>query len=125
MRHVVRDPAGLVAESVRAYAKAHRGYEERHGEIFNPVEQQRLRSALAAAAGGVTGGAPRRALDLGCGTGNLTAHLLDLGMEVLAADVSPEFLTVVESRFAGRPVRTLRIGGLDLSEIKDLSLIHI
>lgn len=115
------EPQDLVAESVRAYATAHRDYDRRHGEIFNPVEQARLRRALEAAAGKVTGAPPRRALDLGCGTGNLTAHLLELGLEVVAADVSPEFLAVVEQRFAGRPVQTLRLGGLDLRELEDRS----
>ncbi len=115
------DPVDLVAESVRAYAKAHRGYEQRHGEIFNHREQQRLLHALKAALDQVAEGPPRRVLDLGCGTGNLTAHLLDLGQEVVAADVSPEFLALVEQRFAGRPVQTVRIGGLDLREFEDRS----
>jgi SAM-dependent methyltransferase len=115
------DPAGLVDASVRAYAKAHRDYDRRHGEIFNPVEQGRLRRALEAALAAVGGERPRRALDLGCGTGNLTAHLLDLGLEVVAADVSPHFLAVVERRFGGRAVRPLHIGGLDLHELEDRS----
>lgn len=115
------DPAALVEESVAAYRTAHRDYEERHGEIFNPVEQSRIRAALDEAAGAIAGpaGGPRRALDLGCGTGNLTAHLLELGLEVVAADVSPEFLGVVARRFAGQPVEPLRIGGAQLPEIGD------
>jgi SAM-dependent methyltransferase len=119
VRSVVSDPAGLVDASVRAYAKSHRDYDRRHDEIFNSVEQGRLRRALEAALAAVEGGPPRRALDLGCGTGNVTTHLLDLGLEVVAADVSPDFVGVVERRFAGRPVRTLRIGGLDLHELED------
>lgn len=112
----------LVAQSVRAYEKAYAKYERRHPEIFNPVEQERLRGALALAAesaGAETSTRPR-ALDLGCGTGNLTAHLLDLGFEVVAADVSPDFLRVVTERFdhTGR-LETLLLNGHDLSNAKD------
>lgn len=115
-----RDPAALIAESVAAYRRAHRDYDERHGEIFNPVEQARLAAALrdAVEATEVPGG-PRRALDLGCGTGNVTAHLVALGLGTVAADVSPEFLSAVERRFAAAPVTTLRIGGDGLPEIGD------
>ena len=112
------DAAELVARNVRAYAKVHRDYERKHGEIFNEVEQARLRDALAAAVASVEGEPPRRALDLGCGTGNLSAHLLALGLEVVGADVSPDFLAHVERRFGGA-VETLRVDGLGLAGIAD------
>jgi len=116
------DPRTLVARSVAAYRKVHRDYEARHDEIFNAREQARVRASLAHAVGEVSGAPARRALDLGCGTGNLTAHLLELGLEVLAADVSPEFLDGVRRRFTGRPVETLQIDGLALGPIPDGSL---
>jgi SAM-dependent methyltransferase len=121
-REVISDPRALVARSVAAYRKVHRDYESRHGEIFNAVEQARLRAELARAVADVQGAPARRALDLGCGTGNLTAHLVDLGVEVLAADVSPEFLAGVRRRFAGAPVETLQVDGLGLGAIADGSL---
>ena len=105
----------LVARSIRRYRRAHRGYGRAHPEIFNEVEQARLRAALeraVAAAPGV------RALDFGCGSGNVTRHLADLGMEVTAADVSPEFLRTVERRFE---VRTLQLNGRDLAGVPDAS----
>src|SRR6478672_11518223 len=77
-------------------------FEKRHGEIFNEVEQQRLRSTLARAAGLATSKSqPQRALDFGCGSGNLTRHLLALGFHVVACDVSERFLDVVIERFPG------------------------
>jgi SAM-dependent methyltransferase len=112
------DAKALVERSVRRYRRAHRAYERRHPEIFNPVEQDRLRRALARAAAEIRGpeGGPRRALDLGCGSGNLTGHLLALGFDVTAADVSPEFLRTVRRRFG---VDTLRLNGIDLAGVPD------
>ena len=46
---------------------------------------------------GVTPG--MRALDVGAGTGALTAELLSRGVSVAAADPSPEFVTVLRERF--------------------------
>jgi SAM-dependent methyltransferase len=70
-----------------------------------------------------TGADPPRVLDLGCGSGNLTRRLLECGARVLAADVSPEFLTQVDRRFGptGR-VETLRLNGTDLANVPDGAL---
>jgi SAM-dependent methyltransferase len=96
-------------------------YERRHPEIFNPVEQTRLRAALERAGAEIRGGGdrPRRALDFGTGGGNLTAHLLDLGFHVTAADVSPAFLRAVRRRFHDRPLATLELNGVDLAGVPD------
>ena len=107
------DADRLVERSVRRYRRAHSRYEARHPEIFNPMEQARLHAALERACADAPG---RRALDFGCGSGNLTAHLVELGMEVTAADLSPEFLRTVEARFG---VRTLRLNGRDLAGAPD------
>jgi SAM-dependent methyltransferase len=44
----------------------------------------------------------RRALDLGCGTGNSTLPLLDLGYSVLGCDASPGMLELARVKTAGR-----------------------
>ena len=118
------EAARLVEFSIRKYRRAHRNYESKHPEIFNPVEQGRLREELELAIDAVrTQRRPLRALDLGCGSGNVTRHLFELGAEVIAADVSPEFLGQIEARFAasGR-VSPLRINGQELGEIASESL---
>jgi SAM-dependent methyltransferase len=107
------DADSLIERSVRRYRRAHSRYDARHPEIFNPVEQARLHAALERACAEAPG---RRALDFGCGSGNVTVHLLELGMEVTAADLSPEFLRTVEERFG---VRTLRLNGRDLAGVPD------
>jgi SAM-dependent methyltransferase len=108
----------LIQRSIRRYRRAHHRYDRVHPEIFNPVEQARLREALRAAAEEVEapGDRPLRALDFGCGSGNVTRHLTELGMDVTAADVSPEFLRGVERRFG---VATLPLNGRDLTGVDD------
>lgn len=98
-------------------------YDARHGEIFNSREQARLRASLATARDFVQGGSQEalRAFDFGCGSGNLTRHLLDLGMQVTAADVSEKFLALVRRKFATSGLTTLQLNGIDLQPIPDES----
>lgn len=102
-----------VERNVRAHDRVAPDYEREHGEIFNPIEQRRLRARLEEAIALVQTGADLpHALDFGCGSGNLTRHLLDLGCRVTAADVSPAFLRLVGATFrdTGR-CTTLRLDG--------------
>jgi SAM-dependent methyltransferase len=118
------EAVALVKTSIEKYRRAHRRYERRHPEIFNPIEQDRLHAGLRLALSDIrTENVPPRALDLGCGSGNITRHLLELGASVVAADVSPEFLRKVERQF-GRTgmVETFRLNGHDLTGIADASL---
>lgn len=110
-----------VRHNIGAHDSIANRYEAIHGEIFNPVEQDRLRSALAEALSQVTrGGSAPTALDYGCGSGNLTHHLLQLGCNVVAADVSPAFLRIVRERYSsiGR-LETMTINGEDLLGIPE------
>jgi len=104
-----------VAYNVRRYARRASSYEARHREIFNPTEQKRLGDALAEAAAAVGSGG-RQALDFGAGSGNLTRHMINLGFEVTAADVSPDFLQIIEERF---DARTIELVGGSLSSVPD------
>ena len=109
-----------IARNIAVHDRIARKYESRHGEIFNETEQNRLRSALAAAGQAVrTGANPARAFDFGCGSGNLTSHLLALGLEVTAADVSGGFLNLLQSRYP--QVTTVQMNGRDVSNIPDAS----
>jgi SAM-dependent methyltransferase len=111
-----------IRRNVRAYRRRARHYERRHGEIFNPVEQERLRQAVARALVDVQTGAERpRVLDFGCGSGNLTGHLLALGAEVVAADVSEQFLALVEDLHGSGPISSFLLNGSDLGGLADES----
>ena len=46
-----------------------------------------------------------KVLDVGCGPGALTAHLLSVGAEVAAIDPSPPFVDAVRMRFSDVDVR--------------------
>ena len=96
-------------------------YEKAHREIFNTVEQQRLHSTLGEAVQAVqTGSKPLAALDYGCGSGNLTRHLVELGVHVTSADVSDGFLAAVAKKFAGTgAVEVLKLNGADLSGVPE------
>jgi SAM-dependent methyltransferase len=106
-----------VRRNVRTYTKYADAYDRVHPEIFNPAEQERLGAAVARAVEAIESGGTR-ALDFGCGTGNITRHLLALGQDVTAADVTPKFLRIVEDRFG---VPTIHLADGDLAHIPDAS----
>ena len=41
-------------------------------------------------------------LDMGCGTGNLTLRLADMGYDIIASDASAEMLTIASEKLSGR-----------------------
>jgi SAM-dependent methyltransferase len=114
------DQQSQIDRNVRIHDRVAADYEAIHDEIFNPVEQHRLRMAIARAKAALRTGSPRpRALDFGCGSGNLTRHLLALGFEVVAADISPAFLALIERRLAGQAVTTHLMDGKSLAGLED------
>ena len=96
-------------------------YEPAHGDIFNAVEQRRLYGMLQEAVRSVrTGATPAKALDFGCGSGNLTRHLIALGVSTVSADVSEDFLEGIRRKFSSTGLsQTLRLNGADLSNVPD------
>lgn len=120
-----RDPAADsrdVLHNRAAHDAVGAGYDAGHPEIFNEVEQGRLAAAIARAVAlaGSGGARPVRALDVGCGTGNLTAHLIRSGATVTAADLSGKFLELVSRRFLGAGLEgTQQLNGTDLRPLAD------
>lgn len=98
--------------------KVAKDYEILHTEIFNQIEQERLKQSLRQAVTNIesTKNQPT-VLDIGCGTGNLTSHLNQLGLAVTAADISDVFLAQVKTKHPA--VKTHQLNGEDLSEIGD------
>lgn len=119
MSEAQRDP---IAHNVAVHNRIAGQYQTIHTEIFNPVEQTRLRDSLERTQALIqTGSDPLRALDFGCGTGNLTAHLLELGFQVTAADVAERFLEMLDQQHAGRALDNFRLNGKDLAGLDDAS----
>lgn len=112
-----------ILDNVKAHDKVARLYQKIHGEIYNEVEQLRLHNALNKAKSLIETRSPRiTALDFGCGAGNLTSHLLSLGLNVISSDVSPKFLNLIEQNFGKSELQTLLLNGSDLSNLDDNSV---
>ena len=111
-----------IDRNIAIHDRVARKYDALHGEIFNDIEQNRLAASLARARDLVRSGNPAlKAFDFGCGSGNVTRHLLDLGLDVTAADVSQGFLDLVRARYPSERLSTLLMNGRDLSNVGDES----
>jgi ubiquinone/menaquinone biosynthesis C-methylase UbiE len=112
-----------IQQNVRAHDAVAGDYERVHREIFNHGEQARLAAAVGRAVAAVRSArTPLRALDIGCGSGNVTRRLLDAGCHVTAADVSANFLQICRDKYAatGR-LETVLLNGAGLHGIADRS----
>lgn len=108
-----------IHENITRHERIAAAYDKRHAEIYNDVEQQRLRGAISLAVQAITSGtAPVYACDLGCGAGNLTRHLLAESCRVTAADVTPSFVTMV-TQIDPERIDGLLLNGADLSNVPD------
>jgi ubiquinone/menaquinone biosynthesis C-methylase UbiE len=111
-----------IQQNIEVHDRISMLYDARHGEIFNNIEQERLRSALTVALSMCqTNSMTATALDMGSGSGNLSRHLLELGLNVIAADVSQGFLDLIGRRFSGKSITTIKLNGRDLSNIPTAS----
>ncbi len=112
-----------LAWNIKTHNKLAQNYELMHGEIYNDHEQSRLKSDLSFAIGKIkTISKTKLVLDFGCGAGNLTKHLSNLGADVIATDVSQGFLDLVGSKAYPRKVSTILLNGTDLLNISDESV---
>ena len=89
-----------IQKNIKLHDKIAKKYEQTHGEIYNDIEQSRLVQDLKSSFAHLNKD-KITALDLGCGAGNLTNHLLDMGCKVIASDVSKGFLNLVEDKIKG------------------------
>jgi len=112
-----------IKQNVKAYDKVYDKYEKIHGEIFNPIEQERLHKKLEQAVKSIkTNSSPKIAIDYGCGTGNITKHLIELGVYTKAADVSKKCLSIVAKKYYHtNMLDIIKINGQDLLNIKSNS----
>lgn len=110
-----------IEKNIRLHDKIAKKYEATHGEIYNKVEQSRLVEDIKSSHSFINRDKVL-ALDLGCGAGNLTNHLINLGCEVIAADVSTGFLNLISKKFEGKKVTTFKLNGENLNGLNDNSI---
>lgn len=110
--------------NIRAYDKLYNKYEKIHTEIFNPIEQARLHTKLREAIAFIkTGSHLKRALDYGCGTGNVTGYLIDFGFYVVGGDTSDKCLLYARKKYEDtKMLEILELNGRSLSSVKNNSL---
>ena len=96
-------------------------YDDKHVEIYNPTEQKRIRQVLNDALTFIQSKSDiPRVLDFGAGTGNLTEHLVDLGVKTVAADISSKYLDRLRLKLCNSErLETVLLNGDDLSGIPD------
>lgn len=110
----------LLKSNIEIHNKIAKKYHNKHSEIFNDIEQNRLKKELEKAIANISTSTNinnRTAIDYGCGSGNLTAHLLDLDLNVISTDVSNEFLNLINKQFQTNPKSsTFLLNGSDVKE---------
>ncbi len=120
------DAARRIAQNRAAHDRLRGGYDARHPEIHNAVEQARLVGAVARAVAAIRSTTPPAArvlLDVGAGTGNLTAKLLAHPGRVVAGDVSPRMLEDLAARLgADGRLGTAVLDGTGLGAFGDASV---
>jgi ubiquinone/menaquinone biosynthesis C-methylase UbiE len=113
-----RSDRRLIDENVVLHERIADKYDQRHPEIYNEIEQDRLKEALAFAVDHCDRDQQLMAMDFGCGTGNLTRHLLEQGCHVTTADVTPSFVEIA-SRLNPNATTGHILNGSDLQEFPD------
>ncbi|MGC4805497.1 class I SAM-dependent DNA methyltransferase [Micromonospora sp. DT233] len=73
-----------------------------HGELAGkPLERAMLATFAELVEGSGPVGGTRPVVDVGCGTGRITAHLRDLGLTVAGLDLSPGMVAVARDAWPG------------------------
>jgi ubiquinone/menaquinone biosynthesis C-methylase UbiE len=107
-----------ISNNIKIHDNIYKKYASKHLEIYNSIEQKRLSNAINNASSFIDNSLnDTLALDVGCGSGNLTKHMLSSGMSVTAADVSKKFLSMIEREFSGESVSTALLNGSNLDNL--------
>lgn len=93
----------ILSDNLRLHRTTARVYDTVHPHMRNSFEQRLQVKDIRRMVHAFAAGAPRRVLDLGCGTGNLTVRFLEAGASVDAVDISTEMLAVLRSKLERVP----------------------
>jgi ubiquinone/menaquinone biosynthesis C-methylase UbiE len=92
----------IYEENIRVHRLEAPIYEYIHSEIFNLRAQRKLQEDLSIIRKLLPQPNPL-ALDIGCGTGNITIKLLELDFKVTAIDISSEMLDILSEKVKNIP----------------------
>jgi 2-polyprenyl-3-methyl-5-hydroxy-6-metoxy-1,4-benzoquinol methylase len=101
----------ILEENVRVHAIEAGAYEKLHSEIYNWYEQKATWRRVHLVDRLTAGKSSRKALDIGCGTGNILLKLSSLGFDVIGLDVSKQMLDVLSEK--GYPADRLIYNDVD------------
>ncbi|HHH52451.1 MAG TPA: class I SAM-dependent methyltransferase, partial [Bacteroidetes bacterium] len=123
MPSIRHNPQESIERNIKAHDNVAAIYDLKHIEIYNPTEQNRIKSTLQEAVSLITTLKNRpKVLDFGSGTGNLTQHLLTLPTNVIAGDVSRQSLDLLNKKIGGhKHLTTTTLNGKDLIDFPDNS----
>lgn len=101
-----------LAATARAYDSVAALYTEfaRHELDDHPLD----RGLLAAFAEHVRSGGPGPVAELGCGSGRITAHLRDLGLDAFGVDLSPVMISIARRTY---PELRFEAGSMDALDL--------
>lgn len=85
----------IISQNKKAHDKIFKVYNLKHSEIYNKIEQARLRKVILNIVKKVKA-KEINVLDVGAGTGNLSLKFLDEGCKVIASDVSEKSLELLK-----------------------------
>lgn len=97
--------------NIGAHDRVASKYKAIHTEIYNSIEQERIRAVLRGIVERARGedGQRLNVLDFGSGDGNLTDAFAELDCSVVSADISKKLLNRIAERYPGGLVSTLLI----------------
>ncbi|MEV4539841.1 alpha/beta hydrolase fold domain-containing protein [Asanoa sp. NPDC049518] len=123
---LLRGGRGWLADTRSSYDTVATAYADQVRDLL--AETPHERAALARFAGLVRGGP---VVDVGCGSGRITAHLHGLGVDAFGIDLSPKMVEVARSEHPGLTFDVGSMTELDLADesvaglVAWYSLIHI
>jgi ubiquinone/menaquinone biosynthesis C-methylase UbiE len=102
---------GQIKLNASAHNAVAHAYDSKHSDIYNDIEQHRIRQIVKDVVAGHAGTGEIHVLDFGAGTGNLTRCFLERGCRVTACDVSAVSLDLLRAGMQSDRLGTLLLDG--------------
>jgi ubiquinone/menaquinone biosynthesis C-methylase UbiE len=111
---LVTEPSSYIEATADAYDAVAALYAELFRDALDGTPLDRAVLAAFAELARTTGAGP--VAELGCGPGNVTAHLRDLGLDVFGIDLSPVMIDLARETY---PDLRFEVGSMDALDLAD------